>query len=139
MRQATGKQETLWGQWGQAGKRAKWKSISRIYSGKERDTPELEPDARSPNTISSSAVSGLRQPKKDSSLEGDHPSLLDSLETHHWTSRKEARVSRPRMKEESLLGPFTGYRSREWARNWREERGWLSSLGGRKAWVERRR
>lgn len=30
MRQATGKQETLWGQWGQAGKRAKWKR-SRIY------------------------------------------------------------------------------------------------------------
>lgn len=116
-----GKQETLWGQWGQAGKR-KWKR-SRIYLGKERDTPELEPDACSPNTISSSAISGLRQPKKDNSLEGDHPSLLDSLETDHWTSRKEARFSHPRMKEESLLGPFTGYRSRELARNWREERG----------------
>lgn len=61
--------------------------------------------------------------KKDSSLEGDHPSLLDGLETDHWTSRKEARFSHPRMKEESLLGPFTGYRSRELARNWREERG----------------
>lgn len=137
MRQVIGKQETLWGQWGQAGKRAKWKR-SRIHSGKERDTPVLELDARSPNAISNSAVPGLRQPKKDSSLEGDHPSPLDSLETDHGTSRKEARFSHHRMKEESLLGPFTGDRSRELARNWREERGWLSSLGSRKAWVGRR-
>lgn len=72
---------------------------------------------------SSTAVPGLRQPEKDSSLEGDHPSPLDSLETVHWTSMKEARFSHPRRKEESLLGPFTGDRSRELARNWREERG----------------
>lgn len=51
---------------------------------------------------------------------------------------KEARFSHPRKKEESLLGPFPGDRSRELARNWREERGWFSSLGGRKAWVGRR-
>lgn len=121
MRQVTGKQETPWGQWGQAGKKAKWKR-SRIYSGKERDTPELELDARSPDAIRSSAVPGLRQPKKGSSLEGDHPSPLDSLEIDHRISRKEARFSHHRMKE-SLLGPYTGDRSRELARNWREKRG----------------